>query len=95
MIGVYSQNLCDKCDGDCCKSVVINTGEMNAGQERWANMRGKVQGQSWRIDSRCKHLRNGKCRIHLARPKVCRDYVAGGPLCHAAREYQANKKGGE
>ena len=90
-----SPNPCATCGGDCCKSVVIQVGEMNKGQLRWANMRGKVSGRTWRIHSPCPNLRDGKCRIHLARPRVCREYVAGGPLCRAAMEYESKRKGNE
>ena len=78
--------LCDDCGGACCRYVTINVGAMTPDQQRWATMRGDLEGLRWHIRSECEHLwKSGRCAIYSHRPEVCRDFDVGGEYCKDAR----------
>ena len=87
---------CDKCGGACCRYVRIKVGAMMPDQERWANMRGTVDGDMWVIRAKCEHLTPaGKCGIYEWRPCVCREFDVGGAHCEDARKRWKTAKGAD
>ena len=81
-----SKTLCDDCGAACCRYVTIHVGPLSEDEKTWAETRGSVKGEMWRLRSVCEHLdRRGHCRVYPVRPQVCVDFVIGGKLCRAAR----------
>ena len=79
-------SLCDNCHAACCRHVTIKVGAMTEDEARWANMRGTVNGDMWRLPVKCEQLGgDDRCMIYETRPDVCRKYAVDGPMCKAAR----------
>jgi Fe-S-cluster containining protein len=59
---------------------------------KWAEGTARRPGESERrtlllhLRPHCPFLRDGRCSIHPARPKACRDFPAGSDACHTAQE---------
>jgi len=87
---------CDKCGGACCRYVVIQVGELTPERREWAETRGTIEGDMYRIRSKCCHLtRQGFCKIYPNRPGICKQYRVNSALCVAARAaWNVAKKGG-
>jgi hypothetical protein len=83
----HNMKICDTCGAACCRFVVIQVGPMNRDQRWWANMRGRLEGDWFRIRSKCACLTaDGRCSQYEDRPEVCRKWEIGGKMCMAARK---------
>jgi len=78
---------CDDCNGACCRFVRIAVPRMPPDERRWAEMRGVITGNRFRIRSKCSNLGDdGRCKIYKSRPQVCAEYKCGGEMCLEARK---------
>lgn len=89
--GTMTHPACELCKGSCCEtlSVPLQVGKLSNDDRRYFRMRGKLEGSTLRIQSRCEALTGeGTCGIYSARPEVCRTYVVGSDACVAAIKAQ-------
>jgi Fe-S-cluster containining protein len=85
-IDVENINLpCSKCDGDCCgPDVQFSTEELKLIESKVSIKKFKkeavLDGNSYMLSTKgvknkkCVFLKNNKCSIYNARPKICKDY---------------------
>ena len=75
---------CDKCNGACCKTLVVPC--PTPADKEWIKGRAFWMNESIAIvSSRCRHLNErGLCGIYEARPQVCRDFKVGCVECRVA-----------
>ena len=81
---------CEECRGACCEEVTLKDEDLNlTGDERtWLRLHGTWSGPGWPIteatilECRCRALGDdGRCKVYLERPRVCRDFGLGSEEC--------------
>lgn len=78
---------CELCLGACCETMIVplNVGMLSNQDRAYFRVRGRIEGSSLRIQSRCSVLKDdGRCGEYEHRPEACRVYVVGGDACVAA-----------
>jgi len=82
-------NLCEKCNGSCCRCQLISDDWLQSSGATSVHYIGegnrtKVNGYTI-IDKLCPHLNeDGACDIYESRPKSCRDFLVGSEKCKIA-----------
>lgn len=82
---------CQLCHGSCCESVVATRDASNEAMWDWLCYHGEVNGDTVKIPTPCRMFKDGLCTIYPTRPKMCRDFLVGSPLCLAMVRTRPNK----
>jgi hypothetical protein len=79
---------CDVCRGACCESFKLPPdalglmGVLAPEDARWLTLHATPFPGYLRFECRCTKLtKEGACGIYADRPRLCRDFRAGGPDC--------------
>jgi len=82
-------NLCDTCNGACCKVLLaLETKLMKQDFRCFIAMHKDVTQSAGYLflESRCRNLGvDGRCNAYEHRPNYCKRFVVGGKLCRACR----------
>lgn len=85
---------CDLCKGACCETMTLVLKE-DTETYKWIVLYGTPTDRGVIFDTPCKMLaKDGRCRIHKTRPKICSQFRVGSKACRRAvtdRRYNKDK----